>query len=450
MTVEPRDEAADALASFTRSASAPWGGATLHVGYRSVAGPDDTYWAARIEDGRLAFAVYLGTVGDFSHNELMGGISLRREDLVIVDDEVALVTEEEEHARGGVRSIVVVLTRDGVVRGRFPGVLDPAEPPRRVGDALRLRRRPDPWNPDPVVYVQLAQKVAPMDAVAAAAQAHGYAHFFPQPLALDGRCRARLAAEAASGRPVLLVGFPPMREAERDAVFLAWGERPGESLPGVLAVHGWIAWGDPACPVVVVLDAPPGRPLTAWVDKGRPLPAREQQAVVDAVSHALERAHARGRVHGWLWRDRIWIEDGAVRLMDVGLERALATAVTTDPDPERTDVVGTPWAWAAPEVLRGEADDPRSDVWSFALLVFWMRTGVDYWIPGRSRESVGELAARILTGPLLTASKRARTQGRTDREVPSHEFDEWFRLCVARDPRERFASLADARAALPW
>ncbi len=446
---DTQNEARDALAAFTSSAQWAWGDASLHVGYRSVQGPNDEYWAVCIAQGQLVFATQLGVVGDFSRSERMGSISLRREDVVIVDDGVALLTEEEEHYKGSVHPAILVLTRDGVVRGRVAGRVDRAEAPRRKGGALRVRRKSDHWDPEPVVYVNLTGgRTGGVDAVHAAAEAHGYVGI--RAFSLDSRCLAKKAREGASAREVTLLGLPAMSDAERDAVFLAWGERLGDPLPGVLAVLGWIASGDPSWPVVLVLDALTGRPLSERVTKGRSLPATDQRGVADEVSHALECAHGRGRAHGFLWPDRIWLGDGGVRLMDVGLERALAAEVKTDLDPERSRVTGTPWAWAAPEVVNGGRGDARSDVWSFALLVFWMRTGVDYWLPTRDARDVVALATQIMAGPLPLASARAKGLTGVPVEAIDHEFDEWFRLCVVRDPQERFSDLAAARAALPW
>lgn len=50
----------------------------------------------------------------------------------------------------------------------------------------------------------------------------------------------------------------------------------------------------------------------------------------DGVCDALEHAHRRGRAHGYLWPDRVWMGPGEVRLLDVCLERALATSMEHD------------------------------------------------------------------------------------------------------------------------
>lgn len=254
------------------------------------------------------------------------------------------------------------------------------------------------------------------------------------------------AVENPSGRAVALVALPAMDAATRDAVLHAWGEQTSWPLPCVLPVLGWLPAFDPDGPSLLVLDAPRGVPLLTRVGERRPLPHKDARAVVDAVASALGHAHRRGRAHGLLARDRVWLAEESVQLFDVGLERALAAHGPAEEDPERSPVTGTPWAWAAPEVLEGRCD-ARSDVWSLALMAFWLRTGVDYF---RIEDGIGPFLGELLRGPRWLASARARFLGCSEAHVPCGAFDAWFRGCVARDPDERFADITAAAAALPW
>lgn len=430
-----------ALAALSRSASWPWGSAVLHLGYRAAS---DTYQAVLVEGGRLLFASDVVAGGDFSDHEFMYSLEVARDDVTIVDDDFALLTVRGEHARGGSRYTTVVLARDGSRRGEAHGALDRAVAPRREGTLLRLRCAQGDSTAPSVQWIDLTRQGPPLDPIAHAARAHGYA--LHQSLLLDGRCPGWRAREVASGREVAVLALPPMDDATREAVFGAWGEQTGSPLPDVLTAHGWCPSLERDGPSLLVFDAPPGVALASRVTKGRPLPTVEARAVIDAVSNALGQAHRRGRAHGFLARDRVWLAAGSVRLVDVGLERAVAAHGPPERDPEREPMTGIPWAWAAPEVFEGRCD-ARSDVWSLAQMAFWMRTGVDYW---RVDQGVGAFLGELMQGPRWLASRRAQTLGRTDGEVPGYDFDEWFRGCVARDPGERFADIAAAAAALPW
>lgn len=427
------NDARTALAAFRESASWPWGSATLHAGYRQGSGGNTEAWVVAVEGDRLLFAAHLGTsFGMWSFR-----VGLQRSDVIIVDATVALLATWtlHPHESGGDDDVVVV-TREGGLRARLPGLLDPTEPPRREGTRLRLRFRDAGPGGGLIRQVDLG----PLDA---AASAHGY--IGGALMSLHGRCQAMHAVEARRARRVLLVALPPMAEAVRDEVFRAWAEQTAAPLPGVLAAEGWLPPVEPSGPSLLVLDSPRGVPLIARVTPATPLPAREARVVVNAVSNALGQAHRRGRIHGLLARDRVWLAEGSAQLMDVGLERALAAHGPPE-DPERAPSLGTLLSWAAPEVLEGRGD-ARSDVWSLAMMAFWLCTGADYW---SFDGGVGALWVEMSRGPRWFASERARALGTPQRAPLGPAFDAWFLRCVARDPGARFADIDSAAAALPW
>ena len=96
----------------------------------------------------------------------------------------------------------------------------------------------------------------------------------------------------------------------------------------------------------------------------------------------------------------------------------------------------------APEQLRGEQADATADVWSLGLLAFYMFTGRSFW---PSKEE-GYVVNDVLKGPLPIASVRALEVGAGGTIPPG--FDEWFALCVARDPASRFVNATAAYTAL--
>ncbi len=434
----------DHLAVFSRSASWPWGDVVLHVGDRTTEA-GRSYWAIAMAGREVIFETRLGDEGDYGTSEYIGRIDLDPTAVIVVDAEVAILSETTTHARGSDHPHMIVLTRDGVVRVRVPGRVDRAVPPRREGRRLRLQREPDTWHPEPVQWIDLDGAQPPVDPFAHAATMHGY---HPgERLDLAGRCRGMRARAVADGRALTLLSMPPMDDATRDKVLGDWGEQTSAPLPGVLAAHGWHPAVEPGGPGLLVLDAVGGYSLATSVQKGAPLSSERARRVVETVSRALTEAHRRGRWHGYLAPDRVWFDRGdAVWLIEVGLERALVANGVPSVGEGRSSLQRALWAWAAPEVLGG-GGDARSDVWSFALLVFWMRTGVGYWREERDAEA---LRAEIVDGPLARPSERARRQGRTGAEIPDGAFDAWFRRCVARDPSERFSDFGEACVTLPW
>ena len=117
--------------------------------------------------------------------------------------------------------------------------------------------------------------------------------------------------------------------------------------------------------------------------------AREPLTLTDAlrigaeIAEALEEAHKRHIVHRDLKPANIMLtEQGHVKVMDFGLAKrvaalgAAAETAATEADglTQFGTAVGTP-AYMAPEQVRGEAVDARSDLFSFGTVLYEMLTG---------------------------------------------------------------------------
>src|SRR5206468_5713594 len=76
----------------------------------------------------------------------------------------------------------------------------------------------------------------------------------------------------------------------------------------------------------LVMELAPGEELTARIARG-PTDAHEALPIVIQIAHALEAAHERGIVHRDLKPANIKMsDDGAVKVLDFGLAKALAPA----------------------------------------------------------------------------------------------------------------------------
>ncbi|MGA8891006.1 MAG: protein kinase [Anaeromyxobacteraceae bacterium] len=101
-----------------------------------------------------------------------------------------------------------------------------------------------------------------------------------------------------------------------------------------------------------------------------PLAAGEALRVAIEVLRGLEHAHGKGILHRDLTPANVFLcDDGAVKLLDLGLSRALAG--THAPVPTSA---GTP-GYAPPERLRGEPEDARSDLFGVGALLLLMLSG---------------------------------------------------------------------------
>jgi TolB-like protein/tetratricopeptide (TPR) repeat protein len=167
----------------------------------------------------------------------------------------------------------------------------------------------------------------------------------------------------------------------------------------------------------VVSDAVPD----SGFDASRVIPLALQLA--DAVSHA----HARGIIHRDLKCANLMLAaDGRLKVLDFGLAQRLpATVETAVSAASLTDagVIAGTLSYLAPEVLRGERADARSDVWAFGIVLHELLTGRQ---PFEGRTPF-ELTSAVLREPVPAMPTGVPAGLHVIRDN-----------CLAKDPAERY------------
>jgi tetratricopeptide (TPR) repeat protein len=187
----------------------------------------------------------------------------------------------------------------------------------------------------------------------------------------------------------------------------------------------------------LTMELLPGETLEHRLRRTGAMQEEEALPLARQMAEGLAAAHRVGVVHRDFKPANVMLvpEDGAVRavVMDFGLARGGETVgggLTM-----RGDVLGTP-SYMAPEQVAGEEITPATDVYAFGIVLYEMMTGA---LP-----FVGETA-------LSTAVKRLREDPPAPRLKAPHLDPAWeaaILRCLARDPRQRFAGVRDAVAAL--
>jgi serine/threonine protein kinase/formylglycine-generating enzyme required for sulfatase activity len=143
-----------------------------------------------------------------------------------------------------------------------------------------------------------------------------------------------------------------------------------------------------------------GKPLSRVIADHRVLPIERVVHITNQIAEALAAAHALPMIHRDLKPDNIMItRKGAnsdfVKVLDFGIAKALS-----DPGGDNLTktgfVLGTP-VYMSPEQLLGEELDPRSDIYSLAIIVYEMLSGR---LPFEGDNPQAVMMKRVMSEPI--------------------------------------------------
>jgi serine/threonine-protein kinase len=146
------------------------------------------------------------------------------------------------------------------------------------------------------------------------------------------------------------------------------------SHPNILDLHdvgseGGVSW--------VVTELLEGQTLKTRLEEG-PLPWRRAVEIALALAEGLEAAHARGVVHRDVKPSNVFLtSDGRVKILDFGiatLDDSVGFSTGSRDLTEPQTIVGTA-GYLAPEQIRRETADARSDIFSLGCVLYETVTG---------------------------------------------------------------------------
>ena len=186
----------------------------------------------------------------------------------------------------------------------------------------------------------------------------------------------------------------------------------------------------------------PGRDLGRLLAEEFPLGEARIVRMGAQVLAALAEAHAQGVIHRDLKPENIMVErrrdaPDFVKVLDFGLAK-IVSAEKGEPRLTRTGLVcGTP-EYMSPEQARGGELDPRSDLYSMAVLLYQLATGA---LPFQADTPVGFLTAHVSS---VAVPPRRR---RPDLAI-SAALEAVIMRGLAKDPARRYRTADQMRAAL--
>src|SRR5215212_7794925 len=216
------------------------------------------------------------------------------------------------------------------------------------------------------------------------------------------------------------------------------------SHPNILAIHDF---GDFEGTFFVVTELLEGKTLRQRIEES-PLTWRKAVEVGAEIAEGLAAAHAKGIIHRDLKPENIFLTtDGRVKILDFGIAQLVRAEPppSDDVDPsslptaplktEPGSVIGTA-GYMAPEQLRGEGVDARTDIFSLGALLYEMTTGRPAFIRGTVIDS---LSAILTDNPdVFTLSEKL---------IP-YELARVIQRCLEKKREERFQSARDLSFAL--
>jgi serine/threonine protein kinase len=205
--------------------------------------------------------------------------------------------------------------------------------------------------------------------------------------------------------------------------------------PNICTIH---EVGETDGELYIVMELVEGKSLHA-LSEDRGLPPDSVLRYGVQIASALTRAHDRGIIHRDLKTANIVVTaDGLVKVLDFGLAKRVGSGILEGPTRSLASLEGASSVsgtlpYMAPELLRGEAADSRSDLWALGVVLYEAASGR---LPFEGRTGF-EISATImrelpqLLGPPVPPGLWAIIQ-----------------RCLAKEPMQRYQRASEVQAAL--
>ncbi len=200
------------------------------------------------------------------------------------------------------------------------------------------------------------------------------------------------------------------------------------SHPNIMRMY---TWGEQDGHIYIVLELVEGGTLRSWL---RPTGCAADEAwrVLEPIFSAVHYAHTRGVVHRDLKPENIMLTArGLVKVADFGLGKAVDSQSLTRSDA----TLGTP-AYMAPEQVRGVRYEPATDQYALGIVAYETLCGRRPFTAAEPLQMIFQHMSEPVPDPCSLRS-----------DLPPAVGAVLVRM-LAKDPAQRFASVAEAAQAL--
>src|SRR2546425_7066140 len=172
-------------------------------------------------------------------------------------------------------------------------------------------------------------------------------------------------------RPVALKFLPAhLSASEKDEARLRQEAQAASALnhPNVCTIHDF---QDHDGQFFIVMEFVDGETLKSKIKQGS-VGNQETLALALQIAQGLKAAHDKGIIHRDIKPENIIVTaDNRAKIMDFGISRSVHSEANLT---KTGKLVGTPY-YMSPEQIEGQSSDPRSDIFSFGIVLYEMLTG---------------------------------------------------------------------------
>ncbi|HST19773.1 MAG TPA: serine/threonine-protein kinase [Blastocatellia bacterium] len=201
------------------------------------------------------------------------------------------------------------------------------------------------------------------------------------------------------------------------------------SHPNIATLHTFLRRGND---FFMVMEFVAGKTLSSLIKQVGALPCDQAISLLCQALEGIEHAHEFGIIHRDIKSENMMLtQKGSIKVMDFGIARVLGTDRMT----RHGHLVGT-IEYMAPEQVRGEEADLRSDIYSTGIVLYEMVTGR---LPFNSDSDYALMKMQVEQHPQLPR--------RFAPSIPAF-VEEAIIRALNKDPESRFQSASQFRYAL--